>query len=354
MRLALRVLALLVLVALIGACGSSDSQRLVGIGADLHGAPGLQASVYAQGVPNAAAMAFDGQGRLWVATAAYDDSGTDAVYLVDAVGSTPRKVIADARSPLGLLWIDDTLYVAASGGVDAYTGFDGTTFEDHHQVVALPEGAGEVNGLALSKDGRISLGVSAPCDSCTPTSPYSAAVLSFEPDGSDLRVDASGIRAPVGLAYFPDTDTLYVTMNQRDDLGEATPGDWLSIVHQGQDWDFPGCYGQGGEVCEGAPSPIAELDQHAAVSDVAIVTGQLGTRVGTAAIVAEWAKGLVLAVPLASDGSGATGTPNTLLTGVKNPVAVLVTADGALLVADWATGTVYRISPTSQPALTTS
>ena len=48
------------------------------------------------------------------------------------------------------------------------------------------------------------------------------------------------------------------------------------------------------------------------------------------------------------------GTPNTLLTGVKNPVAVLVTADGALLVADWATGTVYRISPTSQPALTTS
>jgi len=263
-------------------------------------------------------------------------------------------IAADAHSPLGLLWIDDTLYVAASGGVDAYTGFDGTTFEDHHQVVALPEGAGEVNGLALSKEGRISLGVSAPCDSCTPTSPYSAAVLSFEPDGSDLRVDASGIRAPVGLAYFPDTDTLYVTMNQRDDLGEATPGDWLSIVHAGQDWDFPGCYGQGGEVCEGAPSPIAELDQHAAVSDVAIVTGQLGTRVGTAAIVAEWAKGLVLAVPLASDGSGATGTPSTLLTGVNNPVAVLVTADGALLVADWATGTVYRISPTSQPALTTS
>jgi glucose/arabinose dehydrogenase len=196
--------------------------------------------------------------------------------------------------------------------------------------------------------------VSAPCDSCTPTSLYSAAILSFEPDGSDLRVDASGIRAPVGLAYFPDTETLYVTMNQRDDLGDTTPGDWLSIVQQGQDWDFPGCYGQGGDVCEDAPSPIAELDQHAAVSDVAIVTGQLGSGVGTAAIVAEWAKGLVLAVPLASDGSGATGAPTTLLTGVQNPVAVVVAADGAVLVADWATGTVYRISPTSHPALTTS
>ena len=128
--------------------------------------------------------------------AAYDDSTTDAVYLVDAVGSTPRKVIADAHTPLGLLWIDDTLYVAGIGGVDAYTGFDGTAFKDHHNVVALPEGVGEVNGLALSNSGRVSLGVSAPCDSCTPTSQYSAAVLSFLPDGTDLRVDASGIRAP--------------------------------------------------------------------------------------------------------------------------------------------------------------
>ena len=84
MRLALRALALLVLVvlvALIAACGSSDSQRLVGIGADLHGAPGLQASVYAQGVPNAAAMAFDGHGRLWVATAAYEDSAVSYTHL---------------------------------------------------------------------------------------------------------------------------------------------------------------------------------------------------------------------------------------------------------------------------------
>ena len=128
----------------------TTSQRLVSIGADLHGAPGLQASVYAQGVPNAAAMAFDGQGRLWVATAAHDDGGTDAVYLVDAVGSTPQKVIADAHTPLGILWIDDTLYVAASGGVEAYTGFDGTRSRSTTASSRFPTGVGEVNGLALS------------------------------------------------------------------------------------------------------------------------------------------------------------------------------------------------------------
>jgi len=334
------------------ACGGGTNGRLMNIGADLQGVSGLQADVYAQGLTNAAAMAFDADGHLWVATAAYQDAGTDAVYVIDSAGATPTKVIDDAHTPLGLLWHDGVLYVSRAGGVDAYTGFNGTTFAEHHPIVTLPDGVGEVNGLAMSPDGRISLGISSPCDSCTPESEYSAAVVSFAPDGSDLRVDASGIRAPVGLEYFPGTDTLFVTMNQRDDLGDATPGDWLSIVTPGQHWGFPDCYGQGGTACANAPSPIAELDPHAAVSDVALVTGQLGSAVGTAALVAEWAKGSVLLVPLSTDGTAATGTARPFLTGIENPVALALDADGDLFTADWATGTLYRISPTSQAALT--
>ena len=59
MRTALRTLALLVLVVLVAACGRDDSQRLVGIGADLHGVPGLEASVYSQGLSNTFAIAID-------------------------------------------------------------------------------------------------------------------------------------------------------------------------------------------------------------------------------------------------------------------------------------------------------
>ena len=75
-------------------------------------------------------------------------------------------------------------------------------------------------------------------------------------------------------------------MNQRDDLGARTPGDSLAIVEQG-DWGFPGCYGQGGTrapACRGA----RRLDKHAAAGGVAVVTGQLGSSVGTAALVSEW------------------------------------------------------------------
>jgi glucose/arabinose dehydrogenase len=96
------------------------------------------------------------------------------------------------------------------------------------------------------------VGISAPCDACQPASEDSAAILSFLPDGSDLQIYASGIRAPVGLTFFPGTSQLLVSMNQRDDLGDETPGDWLAVVSQGQDWGFPDCYGQASTDC--APS----------------------------------------------------------------------------------------------------
>jgi glucose/arabinose dehydrogenase len=90
---------------------------------------------------------------------------------------------------------------------------------------------------------------------------------------------------------------------------------------------------------------VAVLDAHAAVSGVAITTGQLGPAVGTAAVVAEWATGSVLQVPLA-DGSATRGaTPKPFVTGIQKPEPVLLAPDGALLVGDWQTGTLYRIAP---------
>ena len=326
--------------------GATDSSAafLVAIGAGLSGPSGMTASVYATGLTNASAFAFDPEGRLWVATAGYSDEGTDGVYIVSSSGATPRKIIDGVSTPLGLLWHDGSLYVSSAEGVAAYTGFNGSTFAGRRTVVTFAPGTGELNGIALGPDGRIALGISAPCDACDPTAEWSASVVSFLPDASDLRVEASGIRAPVGLAYYPGTSDLFVTMNQRDDLGARTPGDWLAVVRQGQAWGFPACYGQGGAACAGAPQPTAVLDRHAAVSGVAIVTGQLGPAVGTSALVAEWAKGKVQRVALEKTGSTYTGSVAPFLAGIKSPVPVLLGASGALLGGDWATGTVYSIS----------
>ena len=323
---------------------ASASTALVDIGVGLRGPSGLAATVYATGLANVSAFAFDPSGRLWAATAAYDDKGDDAVYLITVAGASPVKVIAGLHTALGLVWSGDTLYVASSGRVDAYSGLASGAFARHTTILTLPPGVGEVNGLVMSPGGRLVLGVSAPCDACTPTTEEAAAVISFLPDGSDLRVVASGIRAPVGLAYYPGTDDLFVTMNQRDDLGDATPGDWLSVVRSGQAWGFPDCYGQGGSACAGAPSPVAVLDPHAAVSGVAIVTDGLGSSVTASALVAEWATGKVLRVALTHDGSGYTGAVEPFLAGLTKPVPVASAPDGAVLVGDWGTGTIYRIA----------
>ena len=119
----------------------------------------------------------------------------------------------------------------------------------------------------------------------------------------------------------------------------------IRVVADGQSWGFPDCYGQGGSACACTPSPVAVLDAHAAVSGVAIVTGQLGAAVGTAAVVAEWSTGTLLSVPLDPAAPATQSTASTFVTGIGKPVAVAIGADGALYAGDWASGTIYRITP---------
>ena len=318
---------------------------LVDIGAGLQGPAGLVATVIATGLPNVASLAIDATGRIWAGTAAFDDAGTDAIYVI-AGGAAPLKVVSAMHTVLGLAWVGDELFVASKESITAWTGFDGAAFTTHRTIVAFAAGVGEVNEIVLGPDGHLYVGISAPCNACATTDPDSAAVVSFLPDGSDMRVVASGIRAPVGLAFRPDNGDLLVTMNQRDDLGDSTPGDWLAVVESGQDWGFPDCYGQGATACAGAPTPAAVLDTHAAASGVAIVSDALGST-GTSAIVAEWAKGMVLRIALSGSGSTTTGTATPFLGGLANPVAVIADGAGGVLVGDWATGTVFRIAAAS-------
>ena len=164
------------------------------------------------------------------------------------------------------------------------------------------------------------------------------------PERDTLTRDADKIRQYLdnvdrsanGLALYPGTSDLLVSMNQRDDLGARTPGDWLAQVRQGDDWRFPGCYGQGGSACAGVRKPIAVLDEHAAAGDVAVV--------GTAALVAEWQSARVLRVGLTATGSTYTGVATPYVTGIRNPLPLTATRDGAVLIGDWGTGKIYRIA----------
>jgi glucose/arabinose dehydrogenase len=328
-------------------CGSQGEgpsrSALVAIGAGLKGPAGLKATVYGNGPATLAAAMFDRQGRLWLTAAGLETHTQDGVYVIAKPGGRAIKVVSGLSDPLGLASYRGRLYVSSIGRVDAYGGFNGSRFTEHSRILDGPVAGGENNGLLLAPDGRFLMGITASCDHCAPRSRWSGSIVSFRPDGSGLRLFARRIRAPVGLAYVPGTSDLMVTMNQRDDLGAATPGDWLALVGHGQDWRFPGCYGQGGAACAGVPQPVAVLDKHAAVGALVIGTGSNGLFAGTSAIVSEWQAARVQRVALTRAGSSYTGAVTPFLTGIHNPLAIAFGSDDSLLVGDWATGAIYRI-----------
>jgi glucose/arabinose dehydrogenase len=355
-RQCLLALTLVTALLALAGCGSthatsspapSASSALTAIGAGLHGPPGLSATVYAKGPATTAAFAFDSRGRLWLTAAGLTAHTEDGVYLIAHPHARAVRVVSGLDDPLGLAWYHDKLYVASVGRVDEFGGFNGKHFTQHKQILSGPALGSENNLLVMSPGGRFIMGVTASCDHCLPKSVWSGSIVSFKPNGSDLRLYAKRIRAPFGFAYFPGTSDLFVSLNQRDDLGARTPGDSLALIRAGQNWRSPTCYDQGGAACEGVPRPIAVLDKHAAVGAVVILTGQLGARVGTAALLAEWQSAKVQQVSLAKAGATYTGSVSPFLTGIQNPLALALAPDHSLLVGDWATGTIYRIAPSS-------
>ncbi|HEX3805750.1 MAG TPA: hypothetical protein VHV52_03120 [Gaiellaceae bacterium] len=290
----------------------------------------VQRTVYARGIENMSAFAYDAHGRLWVARSGATTHGSDGVYVVAKAGATPVKAIGRVRGPLGLVWVRGSLYVSTLDGVYRFSGLTpANRFTRRTLILRGPVAGAENNNLVLAPNGRLVMGISATCDHCANYARPSGSVVSFTTAGQDLKVVATRVRAACGLVY--DGGVLYATMNQRDDLGAKTPGDLLAIVRNGQDWGFPQCYTQGGAACTGVPSAVATLDAHAGAGGVAVVNGT--------AIVAEWNLGKVVAVPL-----GGSKKPFVLATGIAHPLPVIADADGSFLVGDWGSGVIYRFS----------
>ena len=129
------------------------------IGAGLHGPSGLKATVYARGIPQMSAFAFDSSGRLWVARSGANTHEGDGVYLVAGAGAQPVKVIpASLKGPLGLVWIGKTLYVSSLGYVTAFSGLAGHHFAQRKTIVTGPVAGIENNNLVEAPDGRLVLG----------------------------------------------------------------------------------------------------------------------------------------------------------------------------------------------------
>ncbi len=70
-----------------------------------------------------------------------------------------------------------------------------------------------------------------------------ANVLVTSPDGREpVKIFATGIRNPVGLAIEPSTGDLWTSTNERDGLGDNLVPDYLTRVHEGGYYGWPWYY----------------------------------------------------------------------------------------------------------------
>src|SRR5262249_49806228 len=94
-----------------------------------------------------------------------------------------------------------------------------------------------------------------------------AAINEYNPDGSGHRIFGSGLRNPVGLAFFPGTDTLWAAVNERDQLGDDVPPEFITSVRSGGFYGWPYSY-IGKNVDPTVKTPQPELVSTAIVPDV--------------------------------------------------------------------------------------
>jgi glucose/arabinose dehydrogenase len=320
---------------------------------------GFRAEVYASGLEHPTAMAWGPDGRLY----ATEDVGN--VVAVRPLTRRPDEVASGFETPLGLVWIGRTLFVSSQGELEALR-IRGRRIVARRSVVSgLPYGLHQQDNVVVGEDGRLYFGSGSTCDACEEDDQRSAAVLSVLPSGRALRIVASGLRNPFGLAFDPRTERLYASVNSRDDLPtpeSPEPAEMLVLVEEGADYGFPDCWPSALQKrmmgsCEGVTAPVAYLEAHSSADGLAFYTGStFPARYRDGVFVALWGQYYATEhgrrvdfVTVRPDGTSPPDGVTPFADGFDHPLALAVDPQGALLVADWGRGVIYRIQAAGAP-----
>jgi len=328
---------------------------------------------------------FDDRMKAIRAAAKMDGKSANRITLLrdsKGVGKPDLRevLIGGLKQPLGMLLLDDLLYIANTDSVVRVPYETGRT-----KIAATPElilglpADGYNNhwtrNLLASADGRkiyVSVGSATNVDQTGEDArdPRRAAILQIDPDGRNMKVFASGIRNPVGMAWEPTTNTLFTSVNERDELGDDLVPDYLTSVKENGFYGWPYSY-FGKNIDPRQKGNRPDLVKRAIVPDVALGshTASLGLTWSSSATFPEkYRSGMFIGqrgswnrskfagyrvafVPFAA--GKPSGPIEDFLTGfIKNddevhgqPVGVAFAADGALLVCDETSNCIWRVAP---------
>ncbi|HEU4852497.1 MAG TPA: PQQ-dependent sugar dehydrogenase [Telluria sp.] len=202
-----------------------------------------------------------------------------------------------------------------------------------------------------------------------------ATVTAFDPDGRNRRTYATGLRNCVGLLVYPGSGDVMCSVNERDELGDDLPPDYVTRVKQGGFYGWPWYYIGGNEdprlagirpdLKTKSIVPDVLLQAHSAPLGMAVYHAPRGAKHAFpkeyegdifVALHGSWNRGIrtgYKVVRVMMKNGVPTGQYQDFMTGMVlsdreawgRPSGVEVAADGALLVVDDAGGVVWRVAP---------
>jgi len=290
--------------------------------------------------------------------------------------------LSGLHSPFGMTLVGDALYVANTDAIVRFPYTSGTTsiVAPGVKVVDLP--AGRINHhwtktVIASPDGsKLYASVGSNSNAAENGILHEegrAAIWEVDRVTGQHRVFANGMRNAVGLAWEPESRTLWAAVNERDELGSDLVPDYMTSVRDGGFYGWPYSY-YGRHVDHRIEPQRLGLVERAIVPDYALGshTSSLGlTWSGARALPPQFHEGMfvgqhgswnrkpfsgyrVIFVPFSH--GRPSGQPIDVLTGfirgngdaMGRPVGVAVDRGGALLVADDVGNTIWRVTRAPQ------
>jgi glucose/arabinose dehydrogenase len=150
------------------------------------------------------------------------------------------------------------------------------TFPDY----GLPasQGGWHLTRTVAFHDDKLFVSVGSSCNSCEEKTQEAirASILEMNPDGSDSTIYASGLRNAVGIAWVGDE--LFATAMGADNLGNDAPQDDFLQVQQNQNYGWPYCYEQNGQILADDSQQWLRKQINCA-TDVSLAYDELGAHV---------------------------------------------------------------------------